>query len=44
MILKEVSIPFDQGDVFRHEVKEAIGNAKGVSIPFDQGDVFRLIK
>ena len=38
---RRVSIPFDQGDVFRH-VSAAINEADEiVSIPFDQGDVFR---
>ena len=37
-----VSIPFDQGDVFRPNLAEAIKEADEVSIPFDQGDVFRL--
>ena len=37
-----VSIPFDQGNVFRllKACKEELENA--VSIPFDQGNVFRL--
>ena len=36
-----VSIPFDQGDVFRRIRIILIINKKVVSIPFDQGDVFR---
>ena len=42
-ILVVVSIPFDQGNVFRL----VYGKTKFfscVSIPFDQGNVFRLIK
>ena len=35
-----VSIPFDQGDVFRLERTRKNCSAN-VSIPFDQGDVFR---
>ena len=38
-----VSIPFDQGDVFRH-VCTINTRLLRVSIPFDQGDVFRLRK
>ena len=37
-----VSIPFEQGDVFRHSDKNRYVVAKKVSIPFEQGDVFRL--
>ena len=39
-----VSIPFEQGDVFRHEVKKYIRENDFVSIPFEQGDVFRQKK
>ena len=36
-----VSIPFEQGDVFRR-LDEKVQKAKTlVSIPFEQGDVFR---
>ena len=36
-----VSIPFDQGDVFR-QLQIGVNSVwLGVSIPFDQGDVFR---
>ena len=37
-----VSIPFDQGNVFRRDLTVTTINALGVSIPFDQGNVFRL--
>ena len=36
-----VSIPFEQGDVFRRNTKEHKEKIKSVSIPFEQGDVFR---
>ena len=36
-----VSIPFEQGDVFRQRNQMAVKRAE-VSIPFEQGDVFRL--
>ena len=39
----DVSIPFDQGDVFRQRSKFKRNNKQRVSIPFDQGDVFRLL-
>ena len=38
-----VSIPFEQGDVFRPMFKKAFYQAFRVSIPFEQGDVFRQI-
>ena len=37
-----VSIPFDQGDVFRLIETAEFETEAEVSIPFDQGDVFRL--
>ena len=37
-----VSIPFEQGDVFRLTHVGAPKEADAVSIPFEQGDVFRL--
>ena len=39
--LNTVSIPFDQGDVFRHRKTQEKNRIGDVSIPFDQGDVFR---
>ena len=36
-----VSIPFEQGDVFRLKLWAHIINGSYVSIPFEQGDVFR---
>ena len=36
-----VSIPFDQGNVFRHLTVTTINALGTVSIPFDQGNVFR---
>ena len=36
-----VSIPFEQGDVFRREFRTAVFERNQVSIPFEQGDVFR---
>ena len=36
-----VSIPFEQGDVFRRRCNQRCGELR-VSIPFEQGDVFRL--
>ena len=37
-----VSIPFDQGNVFRPVLLCLNGKSIIVSIPFDQGNVFRL--
>ena len=37
-----VSIPFEQGDVFRQEEFNIVTKYFNVSIPFDQGNVFRL--
>ena len=37
----EVSIPFEQGDVFRPNNNKEVGELCLVSIPFEQGDVFR---
>ena len=37
-----VSIPFDQGNVFRLLKKQMKSLLLSVSIPFDQGNVFRL--
>ena len=39
-----VSIPFEQGDVFRQATDKYKQVTSGVSIPFEQGDVFRHIK
>ena len=39
-----VSIPFDQGNVFRPNVVQFIKWGVGVSIPFDQGNVFRQLR
>ena len=36
-----VSIPFEQGDVFRHNYWSGVHQEMEVSIPFEQGDVFR---
>ena len=36
-----VSIPFEQGDVFRQNERWVKEMLKYVSIPFEQGDVFR---
>ena len=36
-----VSIPFEQGDVFRHWILTIRIPKQQVSIPFEQGDVFR---
>ena len=36
-----VSIPFEQGNVFRHTSAAQLSTKKLVSIPFEQGDVFR---
>ena len=36
-----VSIPFEQGDVFRHKLEDRKYPLNEVSIPFEQGDVFR---
>ena len=41
-MLFNVSIPFDQGDVFRQMDEGEVVTFQQVSIPFDQGDVFRL--
>ena len=38
-----VSIPFEQGDVFRLSLDREVARASRVSIPFDQGNVFRLL-
>ena len=38
----QVSIPFEQGDVFRPFVNLPLTLTADVSIPFEQGDVFRL--
>ena len=43
IICYRVSIPFDQGDVFR-QGKFIYIYEEDVSIPFDQGDVFRQDK
>ena len=37
----KVSIPFEQGDVFRPTATTASIESASVSIPFEQGDVFR---
>ena len=37
-----VSIPFEQGDVFRRIIMALTLRDLSVSIPFEQGDVFRL--
>ena len=39
-----VSIPFEQGDVFRPYACGRTWEFLSVSIPFEQGDVFRPIK
>ena len=39
--LCNVSIPFEQGDVFRPNTVTDLRNEMQVSIPFEQGDVFR---
>ena len=36
-----VSIPFEQGDVFRRDRQQTLAKGVTVSIPFEQGDVFR---
>ena len=41
--LSYVSIPFEQGDVFRRKLLKDVVLNLHVSIPFEQGDVFRLI-
>ena len=41
-IRKSVSIPFEQGDVFRQNWRSQGVFVPEVSIPFEQGDVFRL--
>ena len=41
--IRVVSIPFEQGNVFRHSDYQEIKGASLVSIPFEQGNVFRLI-
>ena len=38
----KVSIPFEQGDVFRQAIERRLDADVQVSIPFEQGDVFRL--
>ena len=38
-----VSIPFEQGDVFRRINGFRYGRISPVSIPFEQGDVFRQL-
>ena len=38
-----VSIPFDQGNVFRPITASIESTSRTVSIPFDQGNVFRLL-
>ena len=43
LIVKRVSIPFEQGDVFRHLKVELLSARESVSIPFEQGDVFRQV-
>ena len=40
-LLTFVSIPFDQGNVFRPIGEFYVWNQQRVSIPFDQGNVFR---
>ena len=37
----KVSIPFEQGDVFRQKIVSKLNELGVVSIPFEQGDVFR---
>ena len=39
----KVSIPFEQGDVFRQELDDEVNQYFKVSIPFEQGDVFRRL-
>ena len=39
-----VSIPFEQGDVFRQCQLFSTNNIEEVSIPFEQGDVFRPLE
>ena len=39
----KVSIPFDQGNVFRQPSRHSCSSPKSVSIPFDQGNVFRRL-
>ncbi len=41
MIKTLVSIPFDQGNVFRLAYNSLFAYVDEVSIPFDQGNVFR---
>ena len=42
MNIMDVSIPFEQGDVFRLSCRDGLATDGCVSIPFEQGDVFRL--
>ncbi len=42
--LHQVSIPLEQGRVFRHNIDQGIERARKVSIPLEQGRVFRLKK
>ena len=39
-----VSIPFEQGDVFRPMIRSVATGVAAVSIPFEQGDVFRQLR
>ena len=43
IIESHVSIPFEQGDVFRRPLMLKSLPEQDVSIPFEQGDVFRLL-
>ena len=38
---RTVSIPLEQGNVFRRRLDEGHQKLKGVSIPLEQGNVFR---
>ena len=42
--LGSVSIPFEQGDVFRQKAVRDYEQGQMVSIPFEQGDVFRQLE
>ena len=37
-----ISIPLEQGNVFRHDIYEETIDALSISIPLEQGNVFRL--
>ncbi len=41
---RNVSIPLEQGSVFRHITYKGFSTYIGVSIPLEQGSVFRLIE